>query len=120
MFFDYGKVDAGVPVVGGVVDTEVDGEGIGLGIALMGDFAPQLSGVARLGVLSNKTKVRGSGLGLTVSDSDRKAQPYLGLGVSYALTPQWKIDGSLDFTRLEFQNEKANVQMLMIGVTYGF
>ncbi|HEX6361506.1 MAG TPA: outer membrane beta-barrel protein [Albitalea sp.] len=117
-WFDYGKARAGVPLGGVVFDTRVEGEGLGVGVALMGDFMPQWSGVARLGAAYNRSKVNVIGVG---SDTERKFQPYFGLGVGYAINQQLKIDLAADFTRLKFEGgDKANVRMFTIGATYGF
>jgi hypothetical protein len=121
-YFDFGKVTASV-VPG--ADVEIKTRGIGLGIAGMMDFTPQWSGVARLGVVSNRVKTS-SNFGL--SGSERKAEAYVGLGVGYAFNPQLKLDAAWDFTkaRAEAQgggvvlSDKADVNLFTLGLTYSF
>jgi len=49
-------------------------------------------------------------------------QPYLGGGVTYAITPQIKLEGDLDYTRVRANGLHSNtgVATAMLGVTFGF
>jgi OOP family OmpA-OmpF porin len=119
-YFDYGKITAGVPLGGTVFNVQIKGSGVGLGVAFMGDFAPQWSGVARVGIASNRTKVSATGGGFSGADSETKATAYAGLGVGYALTKEMKIDAALDFSNLKYSGQTANVRLLSVGLTYAF
>jgi len=120
-YFDYGKVTAGVPLSSTTSATvRVRGTGVGLGVAAMGDFTPEWSGVARLGVASNRAKVSVIAGSLSGSDSESKTTAYAGLGVSYAINKQMKLDAALDFSNIEYSGEKSNVRLLSVGVTYAF
>jgi len=116
-YFDWGKISGS----SGAASAEVRGTGVGLGVAFMGDFTPQWSGVARLGIASNKAKAEGKFNGnVVVSDSETKTTAYAGFGVSYALGKQLKLDGAIDFSNLELQGDKGNVRLLSVGLTYAF
>jgi len=119
-YFDYGRATAGVPFGGGTATLDIRGTGLGVGVAFMGDFTPEWSGVARLGVASNRAKVSVLAGGLSGSDSERKTTAYAGLGVSYALNKQLKVDAGIDFSNIEYQGEKSNVRLISVGLTYGF
>lgn len=112
-YFDWGKSTATF----GSATGEIRGTGVGLGVAFGGDFAAQWSGVARLGIASNRAKTSGP---LFVAASESKAQLYAGLGVSYAVSKELKVDLAADFSKLELMGEKGNVRLLSVGVTYGF
>ena len=120
-YFDYGKVTAGVPLSATTSATvKIRGTGVGLGVAFMADFAPPWSGVGRLGVVSNRAKVSVVSGTFSGSDSESKTTAYAGVGVSYAINPQMKLDAALDFSNLEYAGEKSNVRLLSVGLTYAF
>jgi OOP family OmpA-OmpF porin len=119
-YFDYGKLTAGVPFGTTTATVQVRGTGIGLGVAFIGDFAPNWSGVGRLGVASNRAKVSVVAGSLSGNDSERKTTAYAGVGIGYAFSKELKVEGALDFSNLEYSGEKSNVRLLSIGVTYSF
>jgi len=115
-YFDLGKVHATV-----APDTlNIKTTGFGIGVAGFVDFAPQWKGVGRLGIAQNSTKVELTGGPVTGSDTDNNTQAYLGLGVSYEIQKNLTLDGTLDFTRLKYSTESANVRVLSVGLTYAF
>jgi OOP family OmpA-OmpF porin len=120
-YFDWGKAGGSASGSGGTAEATVSGTGVGVGAAFFADFTPQWSGVARLGIASNKAKgearLNGS---MIASESESKTTAYAGLGVSYALSKQVKLDGAIDFSNLELQGEKGNVRLFSIGLTYAF
>jgi OOP family OmpA-OmpF porin len=116
-YFDWGKASGS----SGAARAEVRGTGFGLGVAFMGDMAPQWSAVGRLGVATNKAKGEGTFNGaVVVSDSETKTTAYAGVGIGYAVTPQMTIDAALDFSNLELSGEKGNVRLFSVGVTFKF
>jgi len=120
-YFDFGTSTATVPLFGTLVNGEVQGRGVGVGLAFMSDFAQQWGAVARLGIASINTDVSASapGLGSGSADEDN-ATFYGGIGISYAFDKALRLHGDLDFSRVEFGGEKSNVRMLSIGVSYSF
>jgi OOP family OmpA-OmpF porin len=119
-YFDYGKLTAGVPITGGTATLDVRGTGFGLGVAFMGDFTPEWSGIARLGVASNRAKVSVVAGALSGNDSERKTTAYAGLGVGYAFSKQLKAEAGIDFSNIEYQGERSNVRLISVGLTYSF
>lgn len=119
-YFDYGRVKASVPFGGTVFDTTIKGSGLGIGIAFLGDFAPKWSGVARLGLASNRTKLSISGGGVSGSDSESSTHAYAGLGVGYEISKGVKLDAAFDVTNLKYSTESANMRLLSLGLTYTF
>jgi OmpA-OmpF porin, OOP family len=120
-YFDFGKAKFTVSDGGsGIIPLDLKGTGFGAGVAFFGQFAPDWSGVARLGVASTKAKGSAVVSGVSGSVSESSTNPYFGLGVSYALSKAVTLDGAIDFSKLKFAGESANVRMLSIGVTFGF
>lgn len=116
-YFDYGKAKASGP---GAASGEIKATGWGAGVTYVGEFAPQWLGVARLGVARNKADVSGTVGSFTSADSKTSTQPYGGLGVGYAVSKNLSVDVALDVSRVKYANEKANVRLLSVGLTYGF
>jgi OOP family OmpA-OmpF porin len=120
-YFDWGKAGGSATSPFGTAEATVRGTGVGVGAAFFADFTPQWSGVARLGLASNKAKGEARMNGAVLfSESQTKSTAYAGLGVSYAITKQLKIDGALDFSNLELEGEKGNVRLFSIGLTFAF
>lgn len=120
-YFDFGKGKATIAdETAGVIPLEIKGTGFGAGVAFFGQFAPDWSGVARLGIAS--TKAKGSAVIGTASGSvsESSTNPYYGFGVSYALSKAVTVDGAVDFSRVKFGGESANVRLMSIGLTFGF
>jgi OOP family OmpA-OmpF porin len=111
-YFDFGKAKATV----GTASGEVRATGLGVGGALFGQFAPAWTGTARLGIASTKAKLSGP-LG---SDSETSTNAYVGLGLSYLISRNLSIDGAVDFSRVKYAGEKADVRLVSIGLTSSF
>jgi len=126
-YFDFGKAKfTGSDVTTGNVTADVKGSGLGVGVALSGEFAPSWTGVARLGVASVKAKVSATATGGTLvpagtsSDSETSTNAYFGVGIGYLISKNMSIDGAIDFSRGKWQGEKADVRLVSIGLTVGF
>ncbi|MFL6663543.1 MAG: outer membrane beta-barrel protein [Rhizobacter sp.] len=119
-YFDFGKATASANLGGTPVSVQLKGTGFGIGIAAMGDFAPQWSGVARVGVASIRAKATATAGSLTGTDSETKTTAYAGFGVSYAVTKELKVDGAIDFSNAKYAGETFNVRLLSVGLTYAF
>ena len=116
LYLDLGKIraaDSGVSV-------ELKAYAVGVGAAVIADFAPDWRGTARLGVASVQAKGTGSGLGISASESNASAQAYYGLGLSYAVTPAMYIEASLDGTRIKLLDQTENVSSLTLGLGWRF
>ncbi len=92
-----------------------------LGAAYEYNFTPEFAGTVRLGVASVKTKVDASIAGVgSGSDSDTKTEAYYGLGVNYAIVKNVKLEAAVDFSRLDYSSQQANVRAITVGVRYDF
>ena len=116
-YADFGKAK--------VSDSGITAEARAQGVMLAAAWLPQLSEnwglAARGGVGYLKTRISGSISGVgSASDSEWNLAPYLGLGINYALTKSAKVELSVDFTRGEFQDEKADLRAVSLGFRYSF
>jgi OOP family OmpA-OmpF porin len=118
-YMNLGKSTATVDV-GPLVDVAIKNSGFTAGVAGFLPFSQQFTGVGRLGVYFNKTKVSGASGGFGVSMDESNTSAYAGLGVGFAVTKQLSIDAGFDVTNMEFQGEQNNVVLWSLGLRYGF
>jgi hypothetical protein len=106
-----GKITATVPIDEDSVDASIKGRSIGIGVAALVPFgaSKQWTGIARVGVASVRTTVSVSSSSVSGSDSDTKTEPYVGLGLNYALTPMFDVGLAWDNTRINYSGSKATV-----------
>lgn len=116
-----GKAKATVDFDGTLVDGSIKGTSLGVGVAGLMPFgaAKEWTGIARVGIASNRTKVTVSGA-VSGSDSQTHSEPYFGLGLNYAITPSFDIGVAWDATRLNYAGEKANVNALSFVASLKF
>jgi OmpA-OmpF porin, OOP family len=119
-YFDFGKAKATLDTGEGILSGEVKATGVGVGVAMFGQFSPSWSGVARVGIASTEAKVSGSVGGFSASDSETSTNAYFGLGLGYLISKNLSIDGAMDFSRVKYSGESANVRLLSIGLTLSF
>lgn len=114
-YFDFGKAQAS----DNGASASIKGTGLGLGVAYFGDFAPQWSGVARLGIASNRVKVDTTPTSSFVG-SESSTNAYLGFGIGYEISKGLQLTGALDFSRAKYQGTSGNIRLATVGLTYGF
>ena len=115
-YFDWGKAEA----ADSGISLKLRTTGVGIGVAFIGDFAPQWSGVARLGIASNRVKGDATVGALSGSDSESSTNAYFGLGVGYEVSKGLSVTGALDLSRAKIAGETGNVRLVTVGLTYGF
>jgi OOP family OmpA-OmpF porin len=115
-YFDFGKASAAAPGLGLDLRTTA----LGVGAAFMADFAPQWSGVARLGVASVRMKGDATLFGASGSTSESSTQAYVGLGVGYEISKGLSVNGSMDFSRGKIAGETGNIRLISVGLTQAF
>jgi len=100
---------------------------LGVGGAWRPQFGAGWGGVVRGGVAFGKAKFDETSIALgtpitTVhtSSSNDYWQPYLGAGVTYAITPKIRLEADLDVTRVKPFSSPINVRTVMLGATFGF
>ena len=109
-------------------DVDLKAAGLGIGMAYFMPVAKDWTGVVRLGVISNKgrLKLTASSNGSTVSESDSKRAAFadLGFGVGYNLSPNLALTGEADFSRVKYgsegEHETDNVRLISLGLRYSF
>ncbi|CAM3662317.1 outer membrane beta-barrel protein [Roseateles saccharophilus] len=74
----------------------------------------------RLGVAQVKTDVSAIVGTLTGSDSQSKAKVYAGVGLTYALSKEFKLELGLDSTEAEYAGTKGTLRLISLGATYAF
>ncbi len=116
-YIDFGKVKFADSGLSG----SATANGLSLGAAFEVPVADSLSLGARLGIVSLKTKVSGavSGLG-SASVSETNAAPYYGFYGAYAISKTTRIELGADFSRAEFDGEKADVRAVTVGLRVAF
>ena len=114
-YLDYGQ-NAGKL---GVATFDVKSHAIYLAAAMHGDFTTAFGGTLRLGAA--KVKTSGTyGFGAAQSVSEDKFKAYVGLGLDYAFTKNWKGVAAADFTTAEVKKEEVAVRMFSLGAQYNF
>ncbi len=117
-----GKVTATVDVDGDPVDASIKGRSLGIGVAGLWPFgsAQEWTAIARAGIASNRTSVAVSGGGVSASDSQTHAEPYFGLGLNYAFTPNFDAGMAWDNTRLKYADTSTRVNAISAVATLKF
>lgn len=120
-FFNFGKATASDNINGSTINATFKSSGFGIGGAFHGDLGKDWTMSLRLGMAQMKSKVDASVSGFgTVSESESKAALYGGLGLGYRMGKNATLDVAYDFSRAQFGDEKANVSMIGVGVTFTF
>jgi OmpA-OmpF porin, OOP family len=123
-FLNFGKGSASDVIDGVPVSATFKASGLGIGGAFQGDLGKDWTMALRLGLAQIKSKLDGRvQLGtqvVPVSDSNSEATLYGGLGIGYRLSKNATIDLSYDFSQAKFADEKANVSMIGVGVSFSF
>lgn len=131
-WFDWGHADGQAPAGTTPIELRARGTGVGLGLAYQAPLSAGWQAAVRFGLASNRSRLEGStvvtGLPVSVSDSSRHTQPYLGVGLDYVIDRQWSVEASADFSRLKHSSslagtsmdERADTQLLGVSVRYQF
>lgn len=112
-YFNFGKYSS----TASGVKTEDTLKAFGVGLAYEGKLTTNLSLIGRLGIANVMAQ---ESVSTGTSSSNSTSNPYAGLGISYAVTPQIKVQGAFDFTQAEISGKSGNVSLLSAGVAYEF
>ncbi len=96
---DQGRVHAQAFGVAGLRSTELRVRGLGLGAAWTVPVRTDWLLALRAGILSNRAQWTERDSALEAESAQRRTDPTAGLGLSWRVSPQWSIDGRLDWTR---------------------
>ena len=110
---------------GGGADVKVDA--FGVGGAWRPQFGASWGGVLRGGAAYVKARTNYISVGQSgelvslfiVSRPDDSWHPYLGVGATYAVTANLRLEADLDATRIG-THSPTNVNTVMLGATFGF
>ena len=91
-----------------------------LGGAFKANFTRDFAGHLRLGVASVKSEGKAANGFYTYTASETKAQPYFGLGLSYAFSNTLALEGGADFTKSELEGGTTNMQAFTLGLRVSF
>lgn len=118
-YTDFGAVKLTYPL-----DTNIKGRtsltSFGLGGAAFLDFGSNWSGVARLGIASNRSNVKLSYNDVSFQEKDKEWKPYFGLGVGVRVAPRTTVELNADFTRYEVDGFGYAARLLTLGVRQSF
>ena len=111
-YADLGSVTATADL-NGPVEASIKGRSLGIGVAGLLPFgsAQEWTAIARVGIASNRTKVGVTSAGVSGSDSESHAEPYFGLGLNYAFSPNFDAGLAWDNTRLKYAGTSTRVNV---------
>ena len=112
------------------VTARLRGDYWGLGGAWRPELGNGWGGVVRVGAAYSQGKVSGDAGTVSISEKRTSWQPYAGIGATYALTKDIKLEADYDFTRVGAQltdptthardRYTNSVSNFMLGATYRF
>ena len=93
--------------------------GLALSLGYRWALAPEWSLVARAGIANVRTRFDYANAAYG-SASKTTTQPLIGLGVSYALAPTWRVGLDFDLTRFKVHTTQGRLQMLGLAAQVSF
>jgi hypothetical protein len=109
----------------GSVDSKIDT--LGVGGAWRPQFGAGFGAVLRTGLLVGRARTDYTNIypgtpfpSTSSSHSQDFWQPYVGAGLTYAITPRIRLEADVDVTRVKATNSPTNARSWMLGATYGF
>ncbi|MBL0727657.1 outer membrane beta-barrel protein [Piscinibacter sp. HJYY11] len=116
-YIDFGKARFSVP--GFTADFKVSGPTFGF--AYNAPLSKDVGLNMRLGIANLKTKISATASGFgSASDSETNSVPYFGLGLNFAVAQNVRFEAGVDFSRGEYDTEKADVRALTFGLRVKF
>lgn len=122
VYTNFGKASASVVVPGsGLVDVEVKATMLGAGVVLFLPLGSNFDIALRLGAANVVAKASGrvSNVSVNLGD-DNKVNVYAGIGGSYAITPNLRVELNWDSTKFESVGDEANVGAFTAGLRFTF
>jgi OOP family OmpA-OmpF porin len=121
-----GELKATVPTTEvGDIDVSFKGSYWGLGLAWRPQIANNFGAVVRLGAAFVNVKTEAAASGVSVSTSHSSTHPYIGLGVSYAITKELGVELVWDRTDMSVDDgnggdSSTTTDTYTLGATYHF
>lgn len=125
-YIDFGRSVSSGTQDGFQLEGTLRSHALAANVALRLPLAKDVSGIARLGLARVRSSLDQRADGMVIaSDARTSIQPYLGLGLQYALHKNVSLDVGLDMTRAKLGNGSGGtttsaVRLANAGVTYGF
>lgn len=117
-----GRVKATVSDGEDTATATIKGQSLGIGIAGLLPFgsANEWTGIARVGVASNRARVSASLDGTSASDSETHTEPYFGAALNYAFTPNLEAGIAWDSTRIKYGDVSSRVNAFSVVAGFRF
>jgi len=119
-YLDLGKVQAHATVKGVDYRADIKGSAVGAGLALHAAITPQWKGIVRFGISSNTTQLGLIGNNATRGQTETHTTGYGGLAVGYCVDRNTTVEGGVDFSRVKYAAQSADVRLTTVGITYAF
>lgn len=120
LYFDAGHFDGGdITTLGTPFGGTFKVAGFGLSAGYRWQLGQGWSAVARGGVAGVRTRFDYAD-DLAGSVSKTMVEPLGGLGVDYAITPQWRLGIDYDVTRFKVYHTQGSLQLLGVAADYSF
>jgi hypothetical protein len=122
VYINFGKASASLNVPGsGLVSVEVKTSMLGAGAVMFLPLGSNFDLALRLGVANVEAKTGGSISNVSVDlGTDKTTNVYAGIGGSYAITSNLRVELNWDSTRFEAVGDEANVGALTAGLRFTF
>lgn len=114
--YNFGKLKGS----GSGVSVEIQATAFGGGAAYYMPAGGDSSLFFRLGLAQVKAKVKGSGFGVTLNDSDSHTTAYAGLGFAWKLSQNAALELAWETTQLKYEDTKEAVSAATVGVSFRF
>lgn len=117
-----GKVKATATDGVDTVAVSIKGQSLGLGIAGLLPFGPDnaWTGIARVGIASNRARVNAIVDNDSASDSESHTEPYFGLGLNYTFSPNFDGGVAFDSTKVKYSGVSNRANALSVVATFKF
>lgn len=120
VYFDGGRFKGGdTTPLGTQFGGDFKVNGFGLTVGYRWEFAPSWSLSARAGIASVRTRFDYASP-FSGSASQTRTQPLLGLGIGYAIAPNWRLGLDYDVTRFKVHTTQGPLQMLGLSTQFSF
>jgi OmpA-OmpF porin, OOP family len=121
VYFGWGKVKATGDFGGGLTGSgSLKADGFGAGVAYFFPVSPDWMPVVRAGIVRNTGKIDISTTLGSASDKQNSTTGYFGLGIGYKISPNLFVTGEWDFSRVKYDIEKADTNLLSLGLRFKF
>lgn len=98
----------------------IKGNGVFVDLVGLLPLSSEVNAFAKLGVFNGHAKAQATGLAGVVNESDSGTDVKFGLGLSYAVSKTVQVRGEWERYRFKVWGDKGDVDLVSVGVTFGF